>query len=60
MNAIKKYAGLIWMLLGPLAIYYLVKTLAGYLDTMGGIYHCGASHCCRYGNFWILCLAGRI
>ena len=28
MNLIKKYAGIIWILLGPLAIYYLVKTAA--------------------------------
>ena len=26
MNNIKKFAGIIWILLGPLAIYYLVKT----------------------------------
>jgi len=28
MNAIKKYAGIIWILLGPVAIYYLIKTAA--------------------------------
>lgn len=28
MNTVKKYAGIIWMLLGPLAIYYLIKTAA--------------------------------
>jgi hypothetical protein len=32
MNAIKKYAGLVWMLIGPLAIYYLVKTAAGEIE----------------------------
>jgi hypothetical protein len=26
MNKIKKIAGLIWMALGPLSVYYLVKT----------------------------------
>ena len=26
MNAIKKYAGILWIILGPLAIYYLVNT----------------------------------
>ena len=26
MNAIKKYAGVIWILMGPVAIYYLIKT----------------------------------
>ena len=28
MNQIKKYSGIIWMLLGPLAIYYLIRTAA--------------------------------
>ena len=28
MNNIKKFAGIIWILLGPIAIYYLVKTAA--------------------------------
>jgi predicted Na+-dependent transporter len=28
MNAVKKWMGLVWMLAGPLAIYYLVKTAA--------------------------------
>lgn len=28
MNAIKKYLGVIWMILGPVAIYYLIKTAA--------------------------------
>ncbi len=32
MNTTKKYAGLIWMLLGPLAIYYLVKTASGEIE----------------------------
>jgi predicted Na+-dependent transporter len=26
MNVIKRYAGIIWLVLGPLAIYYLIKT----------------------------------
>ena len=26
MNTIKKIAGIIWVLLGPVAIYYLIKT----------------------------------
>ncbi len=26
MNSIKKYAGIIWMILGPLAIYWLLQT----------------------------------
>jgi hypothetical protein len=28
MNTIKKIAGLLWILLGPVAIYYLIKTAA--------------------------------
>ena len=28
MNQLKKILGIVWMLLGPLAIYYLVKTAA--------------------------------
>ena len=28
MNQIKKYSGIIWILLGPFAIWYLVKTAA--------------------------------
>ena len=26
MNQVKKYAGIIWVLLGPVAMYYLIKT----------------------------------
>ncbi len=29
MNQLKRLAGIIWMVLGPLAIFYLVKTAAG-------------------------------
>jgi hypothetical protein len=29
MNAIKKWLGIVWILLGPVAIYYLIKTAAG-------------------------------
>jgi hypothetical protein len=28
MNQLKRIAGIIWILLGPLAVYYLVKTAA--------------------------------
>jgi hypothetical protein len=28
MNAIKRFAGVLWIVAGPLAIYYLVKTAA--------------------------------
>ncbi len=29
MNQLKRYAGIIWILLGPLAVVYLVKTAMG-------------------------------
>ena len=32
MNQLKKLAGVIWMLLGPLTIYYLIKTAAGEIE----------------------------
>ena len=28
MNTVKKYAGILWLILGPLAIYYLIKAAA--------------------------------
>ena len=28
MNAVKKYSGILWIILGPLAVYYLIKTAA--------------------------------
>jgi hypothetical protein len=28
MNEIKKYLGIVWMLLGPVTIFYLIKTAA--------------------------------
>lgn len=28
MNAIKKWLGIVWILLGPVSIYYLIKTAA--------------------------------
>jgi hypothetical protein len=28
MNTIKKYAGILWIIMGPLAVYYLIKTAA--------------------------------
>ena len=28
MNTIKKYLGILWIIIGPLAIYYLIKTAA--------------------------------
>jgi hypothetical protein len=37
MNAIKKYLGIIWMLLGPAAVYYLVKTAAEEIAKHPGI-----------------------
>lgn len=28
MNAVKKWMGIVWILLGPVAIYYMIKTAA--------------------------------
>ena len=28
MNLVKRYAGLLWMIMGPVAIFYLIKTSA--------------------------------
>ena len=28
MNSVKRYAGLLWMIMGPVAIFYLIKTAA--------------------------------
>ena len=28
MNILKRYAGLLWIIMGPLAIFYLIKTAA--------------------------------
>jgi uncharacterized Tic20 family protein len=35
MNAIKKYLGLIWMLLGPVVIYFLVSGAISNIDAKG-------------------------
>ena len=32
MNTIKRIAGVLWVILGPLAIYYLVKTAIGEIN----------------------------
>jgi len=32
MNAIKKYLGVVWILLGPIAVYYLIKTAASEIN----------------------------
>lgn len=29
MNQVKRWAGILWMVLGPVAMYYLIKTAAG-------------------------------
>lgn len=35
MNAVKKYAGIIWMLLGPLFIFFLLYGAVTYIDPSG-------------------------
>ncbi len=37
MNQLKKYAGIIWMALGPIAMYYLIATAAEQIITKPGI-----------------------
>ena len=32
MNQIKRIAGIVWMLLGPLAVFYLIKTAASEIE----------------------------
>lgn len=32
MNAIKKWLGIVWIILGPVAIYYLIKTAASEIN----------------------------
>jgi predicted Na+-dependent transporter len=32
MNQIKRISGIIWMLLGPLAVFYLIKTAAAEIE----------------------------
>jgi hypothetical protein len=37
MNALKKYAGLLWMIMAPLAIFYLFRTAAGEIAAKPGL-----------------------
>jgi hypothetical protein len=37
MNQLKKYAGIIWILLGPVAMYYLIQTAASQILSKPGI-----------------------
>ncbi len=37
MNQLKKYAGLIWIVLGPIAMYYLIITAAEQIIAKPGI-----------------------
>ncbi len=37
MNAIRKAAGLIWILLGPIALYYLIQTAADEIARKPGV-----------------------
>jgi purine-cytosine permease-like protein len=32
MNTIKRFAGVLWMIAGPLAVYYLIKTAANEIN----------------------------
>ncbi len=57
MNQIKRWLGILWILLGPLAIYYLnqngcsrnkTETGAGYKDSVERV--CNCIHSNRYRN----------
>jgi len=37
MNQLKKYAGIIWILMGPIAMYYLIQTAASQIVSKPGI-----------------------
>lgn len=37
MNQIKRYAGIIWILLGPVAMFYLIKTAAAEIVANPGV-----------------------
>lgn len=37
MNQLKKYAGIIWILMGPIAMYYLIQTAAAQIISKPGI-----------------------
>lgn len=37
MNQLKKYAGIIWILMGPIAMYYLIQTAASQIISKPGI-----------------------
>jgi len=37
MNALKKYMGLVWVVLGPLAIHYLLQTATSQIHDKPGI-----------------------
>ncbi len=37
MNKLKKYAGIIWMLIGPIAMYYLIETATAQIISKPGI-----------------------
>jgi hypothetical protein len=64
MNAIKKWLGIVWMLLGPVAIYYLIKTAAAeiakkpvirYENTMGCVCYRILTNCNWHDYFRVLC-----
>jgi hypothetical protein len=64
MNALKKWLGIVWILLGPVAIYYLIKTAAAeiakkpVIDTKiqwAVFYYRVPADSHWHGYFWLLC-----
>ncbi len=69
MNALKKILGVVWLLLGPVAVWYLIKTAAAEIaakpvmdteDPMGCIHHCIHPDMHWPDDIRILCHEGRI
>ena len=64
MNSIKRFAGILWIILGPVAIFYLIKTAAEeitkktcdrYKDPMDRFYCDFYSYCNRSYDLWLVC-----
>jgi len=54
MNAIKRYAGLIWIILGPLGIHYLLQTASAEIAKKPGIHYGLLSNSYWFYSFWIV------
>jgi hypothetical protein len=63
MNTLKRFAGVLWIVAGPLAIYYLIKTAAseinkkpviGHKNSMGSLCYCLYANSNRHYDIWLL------